>query len=296
MREEYNKGEIRKFGNISALKERQLGDKFYQDINSALWFYKKILFDFGRKDYPLSLNREEIALLEKLAAKEEKRIKIILQELRPAHDDCILDCGCGRGEFSIYAARQGAEVIAIDIEDSALKIAKLLSDYFGVSQNITFISSDLKAGFESLKDKFFNKIIFADVIEHIKNEQKPRIINMVFRLLKPGGKILIHTDNPTRVKLGVIFRKVEALFLFKNPTYYNIPWSGVRLGHVGLIYASTLSRMLKQHKLKVKIIFDSSKIPLLPNRLGLLHKIFTQNVPFFRNIFSGGYIAIAEKL
>lgn len=295
MRAEYNKDEIIKYGNISALKEKQLGEKFDQDINNALWFYKKILFDFGRKDYPLSLNREEIALLEKIAANEEKRIKSILQELKPAHGDYILDCGCGWGVFSIYAARQGAEVIAIDIDDNALKIAKLLSDYFGVSQNITFISSDLKAGLDSLKDKFFNKIIFADVIEHIENEQKPRIINMVFRLLSPGGKILIHTDNPTRVKLGVIFRKIEALFLFKNPTYYTIPWSGVRLGHVGLICASTLSRMLKQHKLKVKIIFDSSKIPFLLNRLGLLHKIFTQNVPFFRNILSDGYIAIAEK-
>ncbi|MDP2924511.1 MAG: methyltransferase domain-containing protein [Candidatus Omnitrophota bacterium] len=292
---EYNKDEIIKFGNISALKERQLGDKLNQDINNALWWYKKILFDFGREDYPPSLNREEIALLEKIAAKEEKRIKNILQELRPAHGDYILDCGCGPGTFSIYAAREGARVVALDIDDNALKIAKLLSDYFGVSQNITFISSDLKAGFDSLKDKFFNKIIFADVIEHIENEQKPRIINMVFRLLKPGGKILIHTDNPTRVKLGVIFRKVEALFLFKNPTYYNIPWSGVRLGHVGLIHPSTLSRMLKQHKLKVKIIFDSSKIPFLPNRFGLLHKIFTQNVPFFRNILSG-YIVTAEKL
>lgn len=61
----------------------------------------------------------------------------------------LLDYGCGLGFESIYFAKQGAKVIAIDISEESLKIAKQLAKSQLVSDKISFKQMDA----ESLKIK-----------------------------------------------------------------------------------------------------------------------------------------------
>ena len=71
-----NKDEIIKYGNVDALKEKILFEKFNKDIDYKLWLYKKVFFEFERTDYPIPLNKEEIVVLEKIASNEKKGLTL----------------------------------------------------------------------------------------------------------------------------------------------------------------------------------------------------------------------------
>ncbi len=65
-----------------------------------------------------------------------------------AYDDiygkCIIDMGCGTGIFCIGSALMGAkEVVGIDIDGNAIKVAKTQAKKFGL-ENISFIEDDVE--------------------------------------------------------------------------------------------------------------------------------------------------------
>lgn len=96
----------------------------------------------------------------------------------------ILDAGCGDGFVSKFYF-DNYEVYGIDIEKEAIdyctktypKGRYLLGDIYNL-------------GFE---DNFFDAIIFSQVIEHLYEPEK--VLKELYRILKPGGIILITTPN-----------------------------------------------------------------------------------------------------
>lgn len=107
----------------------------------------------------------------------------------------VLDAGCGRGEVLLACARAGAQVAGIDYADAALEIAhEVLA---GVPD------ADLRKGeVTSLPwpDESFDRVLFADVIEHLDPAQDVAALAELHRVLKPGGRLLVHTA-PNRLFL-----------------------------------------------------------------------------------------------
>jgi len=105
----------------------------------------------------------------------------------------ILDFGCGRGEVSIWAARQGTEVYAVDYAPAALKLFK--KSLQKVPTKIKKRIHLIKASAESLEmeENFLDLVYFLDVFEHLNNRQLAVILTKFFLYLKPGGKLVIHT-------------------------------------------------------------------------------------------------------
>lgn len=102
----------------------------------------------------------------------------------------ILEMGCGSAYFSTVLNREFPageyEYHGIDMEQDAVKAAK----QFVKDENKIVIGSVEKMEYEN--DSFDN-ILYLDVIEHVNNDKAS--IEEAFRVLKPGGKLIVSTPN-----------------------------------------------------------------------------------------------------
>jgi SAM-dependent methyltransferase len=99
----------------------------------------------------------------------------------------VLDFGCGMGNTSLWLAKEmGAVVDGFDLDPNHIMVAKELNRKFNI-QGVTF---ELRNIIETPIDKKYDFIILNDVIEHIKEEWIPGILDILIkRNLKKGGVI-----------------------------------------------------------------------------------------------------------
>jgi len=117
-----------------------------------------------------------------------------LEELRrwlPAHDPDrplrILDAGTGTGYFAILLAREGHEVVGIDMTPSMLETAKQTAEQFGVSADFWLMDVQ-ETSFES---ESFDVVVSRNVTWTLPDPGKA--YEEWYRILKPGG-ILLNFD------------------------------------------------------------------------------------------------------
>lgn len=116
-----------------------------------------------------------------------KRKELALLEVREGLS--ILDAGCGRGEVLLACASEGANVTGIDYSVAAVEISKeTLSEVDGAvvtRADITSLPFDTST---------FDRVLFGDVIEHIDCDQTAQALGEIHRVLRPGGKLVLHTS------------------------------------------------------------------------------------------------------
>lgn len=145
------------------------------------------------------------------------RLQKLLYFLDPQKDDIILDVGCGRGEFANAISHYCKKVIAIDYSNDAISIAKKT---FGENERVEFICGDIM---ELEPKKAYDKIIMADVFEHIEQNIIENLLCRISeKLLKRGGVLLIHTapnlDYYEKVYTCKVKKAEEiGMFLPQNP-------------------------------------------------------------------------------
>ncbi|HUH82027.1 MAG TPA: methyltransferase domain-containing protein, partial [Solirubrobacteraceae bacterium] len=102
-----------------------------------------------------------------------------------------LDAGCGNGAFSIYAAREGNEVLAASFSERELSDARRRAAFLGL-EGIDFRVLDLRA-IERHREELgsFDQIICLETIEHLSDDQGA--VASLAGLLKPGGQLLLST-------------------------------------------------------------------------------------------------------
>ena len=136
-----------------------------------------------------------------------------LAELKPGMK--VLDIGFGRGELLLQAAKAGAIAFGIEYSEDALKITEEAMKQW-VRKNPEIIENcfPLKSNAALLpfKNKVFDVIILSDIIEHLFPEELLKCFKECFRVLKPGGKLVLHT-TPNRLFMSVGLRLYQALGL-----------------------------------------------------------------------------------
>lgn len=158
-----------------------------------------------------------------------------------------LDLGAGRGELSIILSKKGVFVKSVDYSKASIKIIKDNIKNIGKkpAEKIEVIRADVK------KLPFFNSsfdlIFMLDVIEHLYPKELEETLLEVKRVLKPGGKLVIHTPNKWLIKPLYFFSE---LFL---------PWWKKHGVHVNEQNYFELKKRLKIFKGKKKIFFSSRK-------------------------------------
>lgn len=116
-----------------------------------------------------------------------KEIEVRL--LGVSENDRFLDIGCGRGEILGYLVNKCRWVYGVDYSEDAVRLTqKRLSVIF--RKNI--IKADARK--IPLKSNTITKILMGDIIEHMTLQEAAEMIREAHRLLKPGGKLIIHTS------------------------------------------------------------------------------------------------------
>jgi len=95
----------------------------------------------------------------------------------------LLDVGCGSGEFINYMNRSSWETIGIDFDEKAVSAAR--------SKGLNVKLGNLNE--QKFPNNNFDAITIAHVIEHIYDPVV--LLKECFRILKPGGKLIIATPN-----------------------------------------------------------------------------------------------------
>ena len=149
------------------------------------------------------------------------RLQDVYHLVRPNKGEKILDIGCGRGELSYTIHLTGAEVIGLDYSKEAIEIA---IKTFGTKkkESLKYICQDI---FELDCDSQFDKIIMADIVEHIEQPMLERLFDKCSKLLNENGILIIHTaPNKDYYDYEYPKKKTEAkkmnLYLPENPRSY----------------------------------------------------------------------------
>jgi len=104
-------------------------------------------------------------------------------------ETAILDLGCGAGAMEYFARRQGfGNITGIDRSPQQVAAARSLG-LTGVREGeVLEVLETLKAASQGL-------VIAFDILEHFTKDELLVLVDRVARVLKSGGKFLIHVPN-----------------------------------------------------------------------------------------------------
>lgn len=152
----------------------------------------------------------------------KNRIKNVLELVDPKQKDVTLDLGCGIGTFTIECSKVVQKSIGVDFSKDALLLAKKLSGSHGNSSKAEFVCAE--AGHLPFIENSFDKLICADLVEHLVPSQYRLLLLEAHRVLKKFGTIAIYTPESDHIfeilrKNNIILRKDETHIDFKSLPY-----------------------------------------------------------------------------
>ncbi len=178
--------------------------------------------------------------------------EIELLELKKG--ELMLDIGLGRGEVILNCLKKGVKAVGIDFSRDAIKISK--STLAKRSNASLALANAVKLPF---KDKSFNKVLMGDIIEHLTEEDAILMLKEASRVLKPGGKVVIHTaPNLYFIKFAYPFIKL-ALFLIRRKDIINEFNAHRSIGkqvHKNELNPFTFYNLANKSGLKIKLIIE----------------------------------------
>ena len=98
----------------------------------------------------------------------------------------VLDAGCGEGVLvEEYASRLAIEGIDENYSSARVRSASILALPYG--------------------DASFDRVMCLDVLEHLTFAEQPRALAELFRVLKPGGELLVSVPNLAHLQSRIHF-------------------------------------------------------------------------------------------
>lgn len=102
----------------------------------------------------------------------------------------ILDFGCGNGAQTVHFAAAGANVTAIDIDESDLDVLKQYISDNSISNIEPYIYDGIILPFNNEQ---FDAVVSYEVLEHVDDES--RALSEIYRVLRKSGKLVISVPN-----------------------------------------------------------------------------------------------------
>jgi len=120
----------------------------------------------------------------------------------------ILDVGCGHAILSVYLAKRGHCVTAIDNDAAKIKAASEIAEKFNAEVTLR-LGDALRLGFD---DEAFDLVICSEMLEHLDNPLAA--LREDFRVLRPKGKILLSVPNGKSPRVRILKMLGLARLLF----------------------------------------------------------------------------------
>lgn len=158
----------------------------------------------------------------------------------------VLDIGCGFGMYMLTFLKMGARSASgIDIDEGLIQRGREYMDKNNFDADFR-VEDCTKLPHIS---NSFDIVFSGDVFEHITEGQKDKCIAEIYRVLRPGGIVVIKTPNLSYLKLPLFFKRIKALLKFQNP--FNIHIAHTRNNpdneHLGLTTHKALIKILKDN-------------------------------------------------
>jgi 2-polyprenyl-3-methyl-5-hydroxy-6-metoxy-1,4-benzoquinol methylase len=144
-----------------------------------------------------------------------RRIDVLVSQFLGSMDisgRLVLDAGCGVGGVTRALVARGACVIALDVGP---RLAKETHDRCGCQSMVGTLTS------LGLRSNSFDAVLSSEAIEHTPDPE--RSILELFRVVKPGGHLVISTPN--RLWQGPV-RLASSLGLRPYDGFENFLWPG----------------------------------------------------------------------
>lgn len=119
----------------------------------------------------------------------------------------VLDAAAGQGFLSKKLFELGFEVYPVDINPLQFFFNKLKCEKVDLNRELPF------------KNNFFDLIVSVESIEHLENPWD--FIKELYRVLKPGGRLILTTPNITNIFSRLLFLISGRFILFSKKTVKN---------------------------------------------------------------------------
>ena len=185
----------------------------------------------------------------------KERQSIYLPFVEPLHrhypDAAVLDIGCGRGEWLELMRDGGIPAKGIDLDEGMLES--------GLSLGLDMEKGDGIAFLRKAEDESAIAVTSFHVIEHISFDQLHDLIREAYRVLKPGGVLILETPNPENIRVAT-----ESFYL--DPTHTK-PIPSELLSFVTQYYSYARSKVVRLQEL------ESLKVQKYANIAHLLENV-----------------------
>jgi len=169
----------------------------------------------------------------------------ILDIVRPRPGEQIIDLGCGIGTVSFFLAEAGCRVIGLDISRTALTLARQIANECSFKPPFFVVGSVTALPF---KKKLTDKIIAADLTEHLDDSTLYGMLRECRDVLKTAGRLGIYTPSPTH-----IFESIKKRNIFIKPDH----------SHIGLRTMRVLKKMtIESGFIMVRSFHKTTHIPV----------------------------------
>ncbi|MDQ6652351.1 MAG: asparagine synthase (glutamine-hydrolyzing) [Acidobacteriota bacterium] len=136
--------------------------------------------------------------------------------LGDVRDKTVLDFGCGAGKSSVLLARRGAKVIAMDISNPIMEVARQRLLKNDVLSNVTFVNGS--AHNIPLADESVDMVFGIAILHHLHLQLVSREI---LRILKKGGRAIfqepVRNSRVIRLLRGLIPYQAEDVSPYERP-------------------------------------------------------------------------------
>lgn len=133
----------------------------------------------------------------------------------------LIDLGCGNGYFLGRIKKEVLGMVLMGLDVSSVGIFQLMDNY-----DITGMVSVLPEIPYPIEPNSFDYVTMMDILEHVEDEKE--LMNNVFRILKPGGSVIVGVpeDHSNKYKKFIAEQNSEHIRwydeerLYKAITYY----------------------------------------------------------------------------
>ena len=210
------------------------------------------------------------------------RFNVVIQLLRDIKAKSLLDLGCGSGNLTLRIAQviEANEVYGIDIDDEALRKAKI--------KGIKTIKVDLSKEYIPLPNESIDIVTALEVIEHLLNPD--HMIKEAHRVLKKGGYFLVTTPNLAswinRIIMLLGYQPCNAEV--STEILAGVPWRAYSFTkpsrHIRPFTLRALIELLRYHGFKVVKVKGAPGVYPKHKVFQLLDKLFAKRSPLARRL------------
>ncbi|MGH9411740.1 MAG: class I SAM-dependent methyltransferase [Vicinamibacterales bacterium] len=117
----------------------------------------------------------------------QRALRALIDQAELQRDHVVLDVGCGTGTLAVLIKRRHptVDVIGLDPDPAALAIAQRKAAKAGAAVRLERGFGDALPFGEERFDRVFSSMMF----HHLKREERPKVLEEIRRVLKPGGRL-----------------------------------------------------------------------------------------------------------